>query len=171
MDAKPPVVEIDARYSDPDANPNAWDDARRVLQDAELYWITTVRPEGRPHVTPLIGVWHDEALWFCTGAEERKGRNLAANPQVVLTTGRNDWNAGLDVVVEGEAVNVRDETRLRAVAEAYEAKYGSDWHFEVEDGEFTSEGHGAPVFEVAPVTAFAFAKGGFAQTRYRFGGT
>ena len=89
---------------------------------------------------------------------------------MVPTTGRNDWNAGLDVVVEGEAVNVRDETRLRAVAEAYEAKYGSAWQFEVEDGEFTSEGHAAPVFEVAPVTAFAFAKGGFAQTRYRFAG-
>ena len=62
MDAKHPVVEIDARYSDPDASPTVWDDARRVLQDAELYWITTVRPDGRPHVTPLIGVWHDEAL-------------------------------------------------------------------------------------------------------------
>ena len=46
---------------------------------AELYWITTVRADGRPHVTPLIGVWFDGAMHFTTGLEEQKARNLAAN--------------------------------------------------------------------------------------------
>jgi hypothetical protein len=51
---------------------------------------STVRPDGRPHVTPLIAVWHAGALWFATGPEERKARNLAENPSCVLTPGRSD---------------------------------------------------------------------------------
>ncbi|QFG25164.1 pyridoxamine 5'-phosphate oxidase family protein [Actinomadura sp. WMMB 499] len=34
----------------------SWPEARRLLEDAELYWLATVRADGRPHVTPLIGV-------------------------------------------------------------------------------------------------------------------
>ncbi|MFB7546034.1 DUF6191 domain-containing protein [Streptomyces sp. NPDC056154] len=39
--------------------------------------MSTVRPDGRPHVTPLIGVWSQSALYFSTGASERKGLNDA----------------------------------------------------------------------------------------------
>ena len=105
-----------------------------------MYWLSTVRPDGRPHVTTLLSVWVDGALYFCTGAEERKAKNLAENPQCILTTGSNSFEDGLDVVVEGEAVNVRDEARLQRVADAYETKYGADWHFDVRDGVFH---HGA----------------------------
>jgi hypothetical protein len=41
------------------------------------FWLSTARPDGRPHVTPFIAVWLDEALWFCTGADELKAKNLA----------------------------------------------------------------------------------------------
>jgi len=33
-----------------------WPEAREHLEMAELYWLTTVRGDGRPHVTPLIAV-------------------------------------------------------------------------------------------------------------------
>jgi hypothetical protein len=67
-------------------------------------------------------------------------------------------------------VNVRDDGRLQAIADAYVAKYGEEWRFTVAGGEFHHEDGGAAlVFEVAPTTAFGFAKGGpFSQTRYRF---
>ena len=65
------------------------------IERAELFWITTVRPDGRPHITPLVAVWHDGALHFCTGGEEQKALNLAANANVALTTGTNEWNAEL----------------------------------------------------------------------------
>ena len=64
-----PTAEIDSRFSDPDAGPTPWSDAAQVLEHAELYWLTTVRTDGRPHVaaTPLIGVLEDRAVHFCTG--------------------------------------------------------------------------------------------------------
>lgn len=121
-----PTGELDARYSSPDAAPTAWADARRRLEEAEVCWLSTVRPDGRLHVTPLLAVWVDGALWFCTGAAERKAANLRADPHCALTTGCNDLRSGLDVVVEGEAVVVGDDARLRPVADAYLAKYGPE---------------------------------------------
>ena len=63
-----PVTTLDQRFSDPAAGATGWDETRRVLETAELSWITTVRADGRPHVTPLVAVWADGALHFCTGA-------------------------------------------------------------------------------------------------------
>jgi Pyridoxamine 5'-phosphate oxidase len=96
---------------------------------------TGCRQFGRtdaPHVTPLLGVWLDGALYFCTGPTERKARNLAQNPWCVLATGCNTLDNGLDLVVEGEAAKVSDEAELRSVAEAFESKYGS--HFTAPEG-------------------------------------
>ncbi|WUW24480.1 pyridoxamine 5'-phosphate oxidase family protein [Streptomyces sp. NBC_01463] len=170
MSAPEPVAELDPRYSSPGAAPGAWEDARRLLSGAELYWLSTVRPDGRPHVTPLIGVWWQGALHFCTGADERKARNLAANDEVVLTTGTNSWSAGYDVVVEGRAERVADGEALARLAQVWEEKYGPDWRFDVADGVFVgAQGNRAEVFAVSPRTVFGFGKGDpFTQTRWRF---
>jgi nitroimidazol reductase NimA-like FMN-containing flavoprotein (pyridoxamine 5'-phosphate oxidase superfamily) len=161
--------KIDKRFSDPEAEPTAWADAVGALEKAELYWITTVRADGRPHVTPLIGVVADGVVHFCTGLEEQKGRNLEHDNRVALTTGNNTWAEGLDIVVEGEAVRVSDEARLRQLADAWEAKYGSEWHWEVADGMFRhADGGGAAVFRVEPAKVLAFAKDPHGQTTYRF---
>lgn len=164
-----PRAELDPRFSSDDAAPTDWAEARRQVEEAEVFWISTVRPDGRPHVTPLISVWLDDALYFCTGPTERKTRNLARNPHCVLTTGCNSIGKGLDVVVEGDAVPVRDDGALQRIADAYESKYGSAWRFVVRDGVFVHGGGEALVFEVAPDKAFAFRKGDdFSQTRWRF---
>jgi hypothetical protein len=115
-----PTPELDPRFSEPDATPTAWDAARAALAAAELFWISTVRSTGRPHVAPPGGV--------------------------------------------------TDETHLRALAAAWEEKYDGDWGFEVRDGAFHHGGGTAHVFEVAPRRVLAFAKGEFAQTRFRFDG-
>nr|WP_189930290.1 pyridoxamine 5'-phosphate oxidase family protein [Streptomyces sulfonofaciens] len=167
--ATAPAGELDARYSSPEAVPVPWPEALRRLERAELFWISTVRPDGRPHVTPLLAVWDAGALHFSTGARERKARNLAENPQVVLTTGTGTWAEGYDLTVEGEAVRITDDARLRALADAWERKYGAVWRFEVRDGAFVSREGPALVFAVAPRTAFGFGKGDtFSQTRWRF---
>lgn len=169
MTAKQPQTLLDARYSDETATAIPWTEAEKLLTEAELFWISTVRPDGRPHVTPLPTVWSDGALHFCTGPEERKARNLAGNPNVVLTTGTNIWNQGYDLVVEGEAERITDDARLRELAAGWEAKYGSFWHFEVADGCFRHGAGAAYVFSVAPRTVFGFGKGEpFSQTRWRF---
>jgi hypothetical protein len=164
-----PAEAIDARYSSEGAAATPWDEARHQLEEAGVYWITTVRPDGRPHVTTLIAVWVDDALYFCTGPEERKAKNLAQNPHCTLTTGCNTYEEGLDVIVESDAVNVRGDARLQRIADTYETKYGSEWHFDVRDGAFHHDAGMALVFEVAPHTAFGFRKGEpFSQTRWRF---
>ena len=115
---------------------------------------------------PLVGVWHDGAFAFCTGAEEQKQRNLDANPHVAVTTGStgaNGWDSGKDVVVEGTAERVTDPADLQALAEAWFAKYGDDWRFEVRGEEFVevsssggSTGGGARVYRVPPAKVIAF---------------
>jgi nitroimidazol reductase NimA-like FMN-containing flavoprotein (pyridoxamine 5'-phosphate oxidase superfamily) len=158
---------IDTRFSDPEAGATSWDETAAALERAELYWITTVRADGRPHVTPLIGVWHEGALHFCTGLDEQKARNLAGNAHVALTTGSNAWAAGLDVVVEGTAARITDRAELQRVADAIEAKYGSVWHFDVVDGGFANPNGVAGVFRVDASKVLAFAKDPHGQTTFR----
>src|SRR6266511_1414659 len=138
MAANEPVTELDARYSSEDATPTGWAQARERLEQAQLSWLSTVRPDGRPHVTPLLSVWLEGALYFCTGP------------------------------TEGKAVRISDDAKLRRIADAYESKYGSDWHFDVHDGAFHHGPGEALVYEVAPSKAFGFGKGKYSQTRWRF---
>lgn len=165
-----PTTDLDPAFSDESATPVPWERAREQLELAEIFWLTTVRPDGRPHVTPLIALWQDGAMHFCTGPQERKAKNLEHNPSVVLTTGTSAYSEGTDLVIEGRAVRVTDAARLQSLAAGWERKYGKDWHFDVLDGAFTADGvRQAYVFEVAPVKAFGFSKGQpFGQTRWRF---
>ena len=67
-----PVPELDERFSGPGAKATPWAKAREVLETAQLSWVTTVRGDGRPHVTPLVSVWLDDAVHFTTGPGEQK---------------------------------------------------------------------------------------------------
>lgn len=173
-----PIEELDERFSSPGAAPLPWSAVLQVIEAGEIFWLSTVRPDGRPHVTPLPAMWLDGALHFCTGSGEQKARNLELNPRCALTTGTDRFRSGVDVVVEGEARRVTDERLLRRLAEMWESKL--DWAFEVVDGGFrerSTETAGAepvaaasaPVFAVRPGKVLAFGKGEpFSQTRYRF---
>src|ERR1700722_13588202 len=123
-----PVTELDARFSQEDAVATEWEQTRQLLAAAELFWITTVRADGRPHVTPLVAVWAEDALWFCTGIDEQKAVNLRTNPHVILTAGNSTWDAGLDIVVEGDAVQVTDEDMLTRIAAQWTQKWDGRWH-------------------------------------------
>jgi len=163
-----PTTDLDARFSDPNATPTSWDDSLRTLEAAELFWITTVRADGRPHVSPLVAVWLDGALHFCTGAEEQKAVNLRTNPRVILTTGCNQWERGLDVVVEGDAVQVTDDGTLQKLADRWRTKWDGRWHFEARAGSFHHDAGAALVFSVAPAKVLTFGKGTFTHTRHQF---
>ncbi len=168
--------QIDPRYGDASATAPPWDDIERLLVDAQLYWMITVRVDGRPHAVPLVGVWYEGAFAFCTGSEEQKSRNLEGNPQVAVVTGgmgANGWATGKDVVIEGTAIRVTDAETLQALADAWFDKYGEDWRYDVRGEEFVERSHsggstgGAQVYRVvaAKVLAFGDAHG---QTAYRF---
>jgi len=141
-----------------------------VLESAELFWISTVRTDGRPHVTPLVGVWFEGAAHFCTGVDEQKALNLRTNPEVTLTTGCNRWDEGLDLVVEGRAVQVADDAVLERLAEVWAGKWDGRWEWVVGDGAFRHEVGGAAVlvYSVTPSKVLAFARGTFGHTRHVF---
>jgi hypothetical protein len=164
-----PVTSVDSRYSDPSAAPTSWEETRAALERAELFWITTVRPEGRPHTTPVVAVWVDDALYFTTGPKEQKSKNLLACPHVAVTTGCNGWESGLDVVVEGDALPCTDPAVLERVAEAFQQKWDGRWKFEARGERFLHpEDFEVQLFAVAPDKVLAFAKGLFAHTMHRF---
>ena len=166
-----PITTIDPRFSDPDTVATPWEQTRRVLETAEVCWIATVRADGHPHVTPLVAVWLDGAIYFCTGDTEQKAVNLRGNLHVILATGNIHWNSGLDVVVEGDAVQVTDEDLLTRLAAAWATKWDGRWRqYEVRNGAFHSEYvETIPVFSVTPTRVFAYAEGPrFGQTRHQF---
>ena len=109
---KEPTTTLDSRFSDPNAVATDRKETRYILESAQLFWICTVRADGRPHVTPLVAIWLDGAVHFCTGATEQKAINLRSNPHVILLTGCNQWDKGIDAVFEGDAVQVTDNEAL-----------------------------------------------------------
>jgi general stress protein 26 len=168
-----PVTTLDERYSAPGAVATEWDETRRVLESAQVFWISTVRPDGRPHVTPCAAVWLAGALYFDTGVTQQKAVNLAGNAHVVVTTGCNHWDSGLDVVVEGDAVRVTDDAMLRRLAAAWAARWDGSFRFVVRDGFFRHEqDENLPavlVFSVTPAKILAFTRGALAShTTHRF---
>lgn len=149
---------IDTRFSDPSAGPVPWAAAEERIRAAGTWFLSTVRASGAPHVTTLLAVWSRGALHFCTGSGEQKHRNLSQNPRVALATGDGAEDGAMDLVVEGTAVRVTDEARLRELADAWVAAHGESWRFEVRDGAFHHGGGPAHVFAVAPHKVLGFAK-------------
>jgi nitroimidazol reductase NimA-like FMN-containing flavoprotein (pyridoxamine 5'-phosphate oxidase superfamily) len=86
------------------------------------YWVCTVSPDGRPHATPVDGLWIEDQLYFGGSARTRRHRNLAANPAACI-----HLESGTDVVIlHGEAHELRAPDRSLTVrlAEASARKYG-----------------------------------------------
>src|SRR5919109_972841 len=156
-----PETTLDPRFSSEGATPTEWSAARDQLRDAKSYQLTTVRPDGRPHQTTIAGIWLDDAFSFSTSSGEQKAHNLkAGNHHVIVTAGNSGWD-GMDVILEGEAVEVTDPGRLGRLVEAFRTKYNDFFQFRLEDGRFVAPGAlgRVLVYDVRPRTAFGFAKG------------
>jgi len=168
-----PITTLDPRRSIPNAVATGWEETRHVLETSGVYWLSTVRADGRPHVTPLVAVWHDDAIYFNADDTAQKGINLRANPHVVLTTGCNSWQEALDVVIEGDAVRITDQDQLETLAKVWATAWdGESWIYQVRDGCFyidAARSEPSFVFRVAPSKVFVFARGeNMGQTRHQF---
>jgi PPOX class probable F420-dependent enzyme len=137
-----------------------WAEAERRLSVSHDYWVATVRPDGRPHVMPVWGVWLDGRVWFSSGLRSRKARDLAADPRCTLTTD----DAQDPVVVEGSAVQVTDPAGIAAFLEAMNAKYDAGMTVDFLDPAVNGS------FAVRPERAFALSHDDFvgSPTRWRF---
>ncbi|MGW4232490.1 pyridoxamine 5'-phosphate oxidase family protein [Streptomyces sp. NPDC004980] len=156
-------------FSSPDARATPWTSALAVLDEAEVFWLSTVRPDGRPHVTPLLAAWSLGGICFTTGDQERKVRNLEHNPRCALTTGTNAL-ADVDVVIEGVAVVVDGRPEREQAVADFERKYCE--HLTSPEGTWYGLGEAViagdiRLYRVAPTVGFAFGKlPTSSQTRY-----
>jgi general stress protein 26 len=164
-----PTARLNEGYSQPGATAPPWAAVGRVLSASEMFWLSTVRRDGRPHVTPLPAIWADGSVYFCVGSQEQKARNLESNPSCVIAAGANEFRSGLDVVIEGTAVRVTGQGQLLRLAAMWKSKL--DWDFTViEEGFHDPAGRLGLVFGVTPAKVLAFGKNPFSQTRYLFTG-
>ena len=100
----------------------SWSHVIERMTEARHYWVCTVDANGRPHATPVDGIWLDDRLYFGGSPKTRRHRNLLANPAVCI-----HLESGLDVVIlQGEAQAFRAPNHAFALllAEASKKKYG-----------------------------------------------
>ena len=118
-------------------------------------------------MTPLIGVYADGALHFCTGPTERKARNIAADRRSLMSTGANTLHAGTRRRRRGRGAPRHRRRPLRA---------GRGVGGQVRRGvalrrrrrRLPPRGRRGPRVPVEPARAYAFAKDPYGHTRYTF---
>jgi hypothetical protein len=121
-----------------------WSWALERLEKSHNYWIATSRPEGRPHLMLVWGIWSQDAFWFSTGRRTRKAKNIAADAHCVIATEKTDEA----VILEGVAQEITDRAVWKQIVEVYNRKYGGDVGPLLE----TSN---SCVFRIVPQIAFA----------------
>ncbi|MFN3217673.1 MAG: pyridoxamine 5'-phosphate oxidase family protein [Acidimicrobiales bacterium] len=97
---------------------------QRLANDRNV-WLATVRPDGRPHITPTWFVYLRERFWIGTGQHNVKTRNVTTNPSVSVALQDGDE----PIVAEGIAT-VHLHERPDDVVKAFATKY--DWDITVE---------------------------------------
>ena len=138
----------------------AWKWAENQLKKSRQYWIATTRPDARPHVMVVWALWMDGVLYFSTGKESRKAKNLAANPNCTMCT----ENAAKAVILEGVVETERNVERIREFVKRYEKKY--DWKLgEMGENMIALKD---PVFLLRPKVAFGLWEKKFATTATRW---
>ena len=134
-----------------------WEWARRRLIRAHNYWVSTTRPDGRPHAMPVWGLWLDDMFVFSTARRSRKGRNLADDARLVVHLESGDQT----VILEGHAKEIADAALLQRYVAAYDRKY----RFRPDPGD-----RAQATYRVRPRKAFAWRERDFptSATRWRF---
>ena len=153
------------------SEPIPWSRALTQLESGSggTYWLATTRPDGRPHLAGVGGLWVDGKVYFTSGAATRKSRNLSANGNCAVSVSL----PGLDLVIEGTVARVTDEATLVRLAERYAAQ---GWPATVDHGALTAP-YSAPsagpppwdLYAITPITAFGVATAEpNGATRWRF---
>ena len=120
-----------------------WSWALERLEKSHNYWISTTRPDGRPHLMLIWGIWWRDAFWFSTGPRTRKAKNISGHPHVVIGTEKADEA----VILEGTAEEIKDRAVWKQLAQIYNGKYGGDVYPMLESC-------GGNVYRVDPQLAF-----------------
>ena len=95
----------------------------RMLQSETVVWLSTVSPDGEPHLVPIWFSWDGKAVLIASKPHAKKITNLRANPSVMLALGEpdDDFDVGM---IQGTA-ELLDEPAADALPAAHLAKYRS----------------------------------------------
>ena len=91
----------------------------RLLDSEPVVWLSTVRPDGTPHLVPIWFSWDGETVLIASKPHARKVANLRANPRVMLALGEpdDDFDVGLlegvAEILDVSAADVRPPSHLR----------------------------------------------------------
>lgn len=127
--------------------------------DRHTCWLATINADGSPHITGVGAKWVDGAFWFETGAQSRKGRNIARDPRCTISIAAHEF----DLVVEGDGEQVTDPATVAAMAAEWAA---TGWPCRVDESgqaltaDFSAPSAGPPpwfVYRVAPRSATALS--------------
>jgi hypothetical protein len=127
-----------------------WSWAEQRLKQSHNFWISTTRPDGRPHTMIVWGLWLDGVFYFSSGRRSRKAKNLAANPRCVICTEK----AHEAVIVEGVVEEVGERVQIAEVLRKYECKYSFDMSSFEED----MYQHKEPLYAVRPRVVFGLSE-------------
>jgi hypothetical protein len=139
-----------------------WSWAEQRLVSSHCYWIGTVWPDRRPHVSPVWGVWLEDRLWFSCDPTSRKAPNLRTNPSCVVTT----EDPLEPVIVDGTAHRVTERDDVVRYVDAERVKYAAEW----KDDTFTVEFFIDGTYVVVPTTVLGLVEKEFdtSPTRWTF---
>lgn len=93
---------------------------RERLSPERNIWIATVRPDGRPHLTPVWFLIHADRIVLCISSRSVKAKNLAGNRAVTLAL----ENGSSPLICEGTA-EILDEPWPAEIVAGFKSKY--DW--------------------------------------------
>jgi PPOX class probable F420-dependent enzyme len=96
-----------------------WSKIDRFLQSFRSIWVSTTRPDGRPHAVPVWYWWDGRFIYFASGERGQKVRNLARQPWVIV----HAEDADDVIILEGPSVVVTDPAERARVNAAYMEKY------------------------------------------------
>jgi len=146
-DPTPRRVRAPAGYPFPDSAEAflEWSFARDLLERARFYWLATTGDVGTPYLTPLWGVWVDDALYLDGAPTTRWARNMHVRPKVAFHVGDGEQV----VIVDGVADDYTADPALGGrIVDAWTGKYGSNLPEPATDG----------VFRVRPTVARAWSR-------------
>ena len=75
------------------------------MSQSRHYWISTVFPDGRPHVVPVWGIWHENRFHFEGSMQTAWGKNILKDPRIAVHLP----DADKVVIIEGTAHIIQDD--------------------------------------------------------------
>jgi PPOX class probable F420-dependent enzyme len=135
-----------------------WSWADDKLRTSHDFWLATARPDGRPHVMPIWGVWDGRALWFSTSNGSRKSRNLLAEPRCTIATD----DALNPVVMDGRVELLTDDESIKRAISLVNEKYATNYDVSFQDPNVNR------TFRFTPEVAFGLLETDFAGSPTRW---